>query len=388
MRPLNLGETLDASIKIVRARWRTLAMVMIVVALPIQIANVVIISSTTDTYQVGSSALTGDTASATTYSDEGAYVAGRTIIIALTFLGYLLGTVACYRAIADTYLGRVTGARASLRDAGRRLGATLWLSIILVVGIVLGFVALIVPGIWLAIAWSVAYPVMLVEGTGGFGALKRSFKLVEGHWWATCGRLLVAYILVQVITTVAALIFLIPAGAIVDDTSFGALVLESAANFVASLVTTPFIAAVVMLVYFDLRVRKEGFDLALLAERMGGGAAADPAPVLDARDAFGNPVVPRPAPAPSTWDQDADRGASAASPPGWAPPPAAAPDREGSGSVPPPGWAAPARAAPRAPGPFAPPTAPAPAPDPSAPAPGGWAPPVAPEPRRPPSQDE
>jgi hypothetical protein len=353
VRPLNLGETLDASIKIVRARWRTLAMVMIVVALPIQIANVVIISSTTDTYQVGSSAFTGDASSATTYSDEGAYVAGRTLIIALTFLGYLLGTVACYRAIADTYLGRVTGARASLRDAGRRLGATLWLSIILVVGIALGVIALIVPGIWLAIAWSVAYPVMLVEGTGGFAALKRSFKLVEGHWWSTCGRLLVAYILVQVITTVAALIFLIPAEAIVDDTSFGALVLESAANFVASLVTTPFIAAVVMLVYFDLRVRKEGFDLALLAERMGGGAAADPAPASDARDAFGNPVAPRPAPA--AWDQDADRGAAAASPPGWGAP--------------------------------VPPSA-TPAPDPSAPAPGSWAPPAPPESRRPPSQDE
>ena len=368
MRPLNLGETLDASIKIVRARWRTLAMVMVVIALPIQIANVVIISSTTDTYQVGSSAFVGDAASSTTYSDEGAYVAGRTAIIALTILGYLLGTVACYRAIADTYLGRETDARASLRDAGSRLGAALWLFIILVAGLVIGFLALIVPGVWLAIAWSVAFPAMLVEGTGGFEALRRSFKLVEGRWWATCGRLLVAYILVQVITTVAALIFLIPAEAVVDDTSFGALVLESAANFVASLVTTPFIAAVVMLVYFDLRVRKEGFDLALLAERMGGSAAAEPAPARsEERDAFGNPVVPRPAapPAPAAplWDRGADAGASAASPPGWAPPPAA----ERPGSVPP--------RAPRAP-------------DPSGPEPGSWAPPVAPDPHRPPSQDE
>jgi hypothetical protein len=352
VRPLNLGETLDASIKIVRARWRTLATVMIVIALPIQIANVLIISSTTDSYQVGSSAFMGDAASATTYSDEGAYVAGRTLLIALSILGYLLGTVACYRAIADTYLGRDTDARSSLREAGRRLGATLWLSIVLILGVSAGFVALVIPGLWLAIAWSVAYPVMLVEGIGGPGALKRSFKLTEGRWWATCGRLVVAYILVEIITTVAALVFLVPAKLIVDDTSFGALVLESAANFVASLVTTPFIAAVVMLVYFDLRVRKEGFDLAVLAERMGGGAAAEPAP---ARDAFGHPVVPPPAPAPVNWDQGADQGAHAASPAGWA-----------------------------APGPPAPPPPPA-APERSGPS---WAPPVAPELPRPPSQDE
>ena len=55
MRPLNLGETLDASIKIVRSRWRTLATVMLVIALPIQLANIIIIKSTTDVYQVGTS---------------------------------------------------------------------------------------------------------------------------------------------------------------------------------------------------------------------------------------------------------------------------------------------------------------------------------------------
>jgi hypothetical protein len=386
VRPLNLGETLDASIKIVRARWRVLAVVMVAIALPIQIANVLIISSTTDVYQAGSSGLTGSGSSGTTYSDEGAYVAGQTLKLALGILGYLLGTVACYRAIADTYLGRETNARESLSYAGNRLGATLWLTIVMIVGLIAGFIALVIPGIWLAIAWSLAYPVMLVEGTGGVAALRRSFALTSGRWWATLGRLLVAYILVTVLTTVVTLVFLLPAELLIDDTSFGALVLESAASFLVSLLTTPFIAAVATLVYFDLRVRKEGFDLALLAERMGGAPAAEPPPPAgwggrggrggsDERDAFGNPVVRPPAPAPVP-----DRGATAAAPPGWAPPPAADSDSgsaaPGSGSSAPPSppaWGAPPPAA---------------APD-SPPAPGSWAPPVPPEPqRRPPSQDE
>jgi hypothetical protein len=338
MRPLNLGETLDASIKIVRSRWRTLATVMLVIALPIQLANILIIKSTTDVYQVGTS-FSSTAETSTTYSDDGAYVAGQTLIIALSFLGYLLGTVACYRAIADTYLGRETSARASLRYAGGRLGATLWLTIVLALGLLLGFLALFLPGIWLWIAWTVAYPVMLVEGTGGYAALRRSFKLVETRWWATFGRMAVAYILVGVVTTVATLLFLAPTGWFVDDTSFGALLLEHAADLVVSLVTTPFVAAVTTLVYFDLRVRKEGFDLALLAERMGGPAAsgppasvAPPAPWSPAgeggRDAFGRPVAPSGAPS------------------SYAPP--------------------------------LPPT----------PVPGSWAPPVAPEPQRPPSPDE
>jgi hypothetical protein len=369
VRPLNLGETLDASIKIVRARWRTLAAVMIVIALPIQLANILIISATTDVYQAGGGL---ESTGGTTYSDDWAYGAGRTVMFTLQILGYLLGTVACFRAIADTYLGRETDARGSLRYAGSRLGATLWLTIVLFLGLLAGFLALILPGIWLSIAWSVAYPVMLVEATGGVAALKRSFKLVEGFWWSTLGRLLVSYVLVTVFSTIAGLVFLVPAAFAIDDTSFGALVLESAANLVVSLVTTPFLAAVTTLVYFDLRVRKEGFDLALLAERMGGGPAAEPAAApawgrsSDERDAFGDPVVPPSfsVPPPSARaTPPGDPGAAAASPPGWAPPPGAAPPA----AVPPPAAAERAREPER---------------------PGGWAPPVAPDPRRPPTGDE
>lgn len=347
MRPLNLGETLDASIKIVRSRWKTLATVMLVIAVPIQLANIIIIKSTTDVYQVGTSfSSTADTA--TSYSDEGAYVAGQTLMIALSILGYLLGTVACYRAIADTYLGRETSAAASLRFAGSRLGATLWLTIVLAVGLVLGFLAFIVPGVWLYIAWTVAYPVMLVEGTGGVAALRRSFKLVETRWWATAGRMAVTVILVGVVTTVGTLAFIAPTGLFIDDTSFGGLLLEQAANLAVSLVTTPFAAAVTTLVYFDLRVRKEGFDLALLAERMGGPPAAGPPP-----------AGPAPPASPAPWSPERDGGRDAFGRP------VASQD---------------------APSPYAPPVAPAPPPE--APAPGLWAPPVAPEPQRPPSQDE
>jgi hypothetical protein len=338
MRPLNLGETLDASIKIVRSRWRTLALVMVVVSLPIQIIDVLIISSTTDIYQAGTNAFS-TARSTTTYSDSGAYFTGQTIILALSFLSYLLGTVACYQAVADAYLGRTSTAADSLRFAGRRLGPTLWLTIVLVIGLLAGFVALIIPGIWLMVAWTVAYPVMLVEGTGGVGALKRSFQLTQSRWWATLARIVVAYILVSVITTVATLALMVPTELIVEDTSFGALVMQHAASFVVSLVTTPFIAAVTTLVYFDLRIRKEGFDLALLAERMGG------APASESPDTSGHVSPPSTSPAPAIAES-----------------PGHGEERDAFGN------------------PIAPPVSPG--------ASGSWAPPVAPKPPQPPSRDE
>jgi hypothetical protein len=323
MRPLNLGETLDASVKIVRARWRTLATVMLVVALPIAIAEVVIISATTDVYEVGHETWLGSgTGGATTHSDDGAYFTGQVAILALTFLGYLLGTVACFRAIAEQCLGRAAEPGETLRFAGDRLGPAIALSILLLAGLFVGLLAFIVPGVWLAVAWSVALPVMLVEGVGGVGAMTRSFRLVEGRWWATAGRLLVAYILIAVLSSVVTSAFLALADAVVEDTSFVALVLQSAANLVVSLVTTPFIAAVVTLVYFDLRARKEGFDLSALAGGDGGtpaAAAPAPAPRSDERDAFGNPVVP-PAPPRPAPPRPGDVGPERAAPEGWAPP--------------------------------------------------------------------
>src|SRR3954447_7896411 len=176
---------------------------MVVIALPVQIANVVIISATTDVYQAGTG-FSSDTSTKTAYSNDGAYFAGQVAILALSFLSYLLGTVACYRAVADTYLGRPTSARASLAYAASRLGDTLWLTIVLFVGLVAALIALILPAIWLGIAWSVAYPVMLVEGQGGVGALRRSFQLTQGRWWATFGRIAGSYVLVLVLSAVAA----------------------------------------------------------------------------------------------------------------------------------------------------------------------------------------
>jgi hypothetical protein len=290
VRPLNLGETLDKSINIVRARWRTLALVMVVVALPIQLVDLLIIRSTTDVYQVGTGFST-ESGSATTYADQGAYVTGQLLIVVLGAVANLFGTVACYRVIAEGYLGRPTTARDSLRFAGDKLAAALWLTILMVVCLVPAFLLFVLPGVWLAVAWSVAVPVLLVEGHAGVAAVKRSFALVQDRWWATFGRLAVAYILVLVVTSVVTVALLAAAVSAIDDTSFAALALEHLASLLVSLVTTPFLAAVVTLVYLDLRARKEGFDLA--GAGGVGGAPGSPPPPRSVRG-WAPPVAPAP----------------------------------------------------------------------------------------------
>ena len=291
MRPLDLGQTLDASIKIVSANWRTFALLVLVVAGPLQLLDLLVTSVTTDKYTVGT--VLGEQSRID--GDEGTFLAGRAAVALLTVFAYLLGTVACFRAVVDAHLGRTPELGASLRFAVQRLGATLWLAILFTAGLVLGFLVFVVPGVWLAVAWSVAFPVLLVEHTRGSKALGRSADLVNGRWWATLGRFFVAYILVYVVTTAATLVLLLPALEVVDKDSFGALAVLHLGNLVGQLLTTPLLAAVTVLVYFDLRARKEGLDLADVAGGMGVPPPPGPPPPTF-HGGFTPPVAPDPQP--------------------------------------------------------------------------------------------
>jgi hypothetical protein len=66
-----------------------------------------------------------------------------------------------------------------------------------------GFILLIIPGIWLSVALGFATYALWDEGTKGLGALKRSYQLVKGRWWATLVRLLVPHFLIGMVWFVA-----------------------------------------------------------------------------------------------------------------------------------------------------------------------------------------
>ena len=66
-------------------------------------------------------------------------------------------TAASVKAVSDTYLGHPPAIGTSLRYALRRLLAVLGCEMLRVLGLIVAFIALIVPGIWLYGRWSVAH---------------------------------------------------------------------------------------------------------------------------------------------------------------------------------------------------------------------------------------
>jgi hypothetical protein len=345
LRPLGIGEILDAGIKLFMRHWQPLVLSVVGLILPVQILSALVTASVApEQFDVTT------TESGVDEGEEAEFLVGQGVIALLSVISVLLATAVCFKAVADAYLGVEPEWRRSLRFAVRRLGGLLGVALVGGLLVALATLALIVPGIWLFVMYSVAVPALLLERIGPVQALRRSFRLVRGRWWPTAGALVVGYLLISILgALVTAVIMVIPAVVAEDNTLAGA-VGAVVGGTVGSVLTTPYSAAVVTLLYFDLRVRKEGLDLQLIAE--GADVRRDP-------DA--------PLPAPLVADEYTPEERAQAPywppPPGWKPTPAPAagwrePEREREEPQPaPPAWR--------------------PAPD--EPSPSGWLPPRPPE---------
>jgi hypothetical protein len=78
-------------------------------------------------------------------------------------------------------------------------------SILFGIGLAIGFILLIVPGLILLVIWSVVAPVMVLERPGVFDAFRRSRELVRGNGWNVFGVIVIVFVIVFVISIVAGL---------------------------------------------------------------------------------------------------------------------------------------------------------------------------------------
>lgn len=121
----------------------------------------------------------------------------------------------------------------------------------------------IVIAVWLGVRWFSAAFAVVIEGKGPIVGLGRSWNLVTGSWWRVFGIALV----IGIVLIVVAMVISIPIGIIggIAGGVEGGTVVGSIAGAIATIVVTPFAYIADTLLYFDLRVRKEGFDLDALA---------------------------------------------------------------------------------------------------------------------------
>ena len=121
-----------------------------------------------------------------------------------------------------------------------------------------------------AVYWSMAVPSVIIEEQRALGALKRGFTLVQGSWWRAFGVALV----LMLVALGMAIVLTLPMG-ITAALSGGSLasrttsVLIGIGDLVVMVLVPPVLMIAWTLLYNDLRVRKEKYDVAAMSRELG-----------------------------------------------------------------------------------------------------------------------
>ena len=164
-------------------------------------------------------------------------------------------------AISERYLGN----EVTIGEAMRR-GLSYFVSLSIAqitatIRVMFGFLLLIVPGILWMLSYALIVPVVLIEGQKALPSLRRSRELVKGYRGKVFCILLVVNFLQVILTAGVSLI----SGMLFDTESAGGGLLTSALNNLLSIFLTPLGIIAAILLYYDMRIRKEGFDLEMLS---------------------------------------------------------------------------------------------------------------------------
>ncbi len=272
LRPLGLGEILDAALKVYTRNFKTLCLAVLVPVVPIVILTTLVTASASSAENAFDPTAGIDPASGqSTFS--GAEVAGFAVTALLTLLLTALATAACTRAVADAYIGEPTSWRASLRFALRKLLPVIVVSILVVLLATVSLLALLIGAVYVGVRLTLSSPALLIEDLGPVAAMRRSWALVKERWWFTFGIFVISTLLVTILSLLVQGLLLAPLLTDSDNEVLGGI-LTSLGSIVANVFTLPIQAAVITILYFDLRVRKEGLDLELLARDIGAGSPA------------------------------------------------------------------------------------------------------------------
>jgi hypothetical protein len=284
LRPLSVGEMLDAGFRLFRARFWTLILCVLVPVVPLTIVATGVQAS------VDPNAFDLDS---TETVDSGTALAGTLVASLIQFAAAALAIAACFKAISAAYLGDRADVSESLRYALGRLVPLIVAYFLVVILVVLGFLALIIPGIWIAVKLSMVFPAVVFERTGPFASIGRSWSLTRGNWWRVFGTLLVVFLITFVLQLVLGGVV---GGLLATSDSVSELtaaIVLTLVNLLTLAITYPLWASVTTVLYYDLRVRNEGFDLHLLAQGMGAEPArfesAPERPVAPPPEGFGPP---------------------------------------------------------------------------------------------------
>jgi hypothetical protein len=189
----------------------------------------------------------------------GVAIVGALLTLALTWVGALLAAVisliaffwlqgALVKAVDDVRDGRADlSLGETFAQARAQLSSVAVAAILAGLGIVLGLILLIVPGLVLMTWWAVIIPVVVLENRSAGEAFTRSRELVRGHGWGVFGVIVLMVLLLIGFSLVLNLLL----------SPLADWLQSFVSQIVSGTLTAPFVAIVLTLLYFRLRQAKE-----------------------------------------------------------------------------------------------------------------------------------
>ncbi|TME72412.1 MAG: hypothetical protein E6I50_00820 [Chloroflexi bacterium] len=271
LRPLEIGDLLDETFRLYRRHFVLLAGISVILAVP----SAALFGLAFGAF---SSAVTQNGG----FVDVGSYAP----LLTSFAIGLLVGILilpfthsAVMYAASESALGRPVTAGGVFRAVTRRYFPLLayWLIFNVYTAYFAAALCLfpLIFWFWGYVGWLVVVPAMFVENIGLGAAFSRSWHLVQGRWWRTfliVLLLLVVYFVVQI--GLGAFVQLAQYLLDIFVSPFIAAAVSTASAQLVSALVTPIIQIAVVLVYFDLRVRKEALDLFQMAYRLASPQVA------------------------------------------------------------------------------------------------------------------
>jgi hypothetical protein len=257
LRPRSLIELLDAAFRLYRENAVTFAAIAALVYVPAAWACVLF-----QRYFAESVLAAADQVRAQAPTKEGCalLLLSQVFYVGVSGIALSFSTGMLAPAVDRILAGERVGVAFSVNWMRAIFWRYLWTTFMVAWLVSVGLVLFMIPGLLLAIQYSLASITTSVEGTSGSASLRRSRELIRGSLWRTAGLWILMGILIITLLIGVRLAGQEVIPLLARTTASRSMILQ-AVHQVASLFMAPFLSCAWILFYYDCRIRREAFDL-------------------------------------------------------------------------------------------------------------------------------